>query len=81
MTEPNGLQPGEKLYATLTDDHVTLDDVLPVLERIATALEAQLRPTRCGTRHNDAGPACVLDDRHVGYHASADGRIHWLDED
>lgn len=58
----------------------TLDDLLPVALRIADALEAQVRPTACGEKHV-RGAKCVLDDRHVGHHVSADGHYHWLDDD
>lgn len=58
----------------------TLDDALPLLERIASSLEAQVRPNVCGETHT-TGPKCVLDDRHIGQHVSGDGRKYWLDED
>lgn len=85
MTEPT--------ISTTTDDVVlfggnqgsyvapaTLDDVVPLLSRIADALEAQARPAACGEVHKTGG-ACVLNDRHVGHHATGDGRLHWLDEE
>jgi hypothetical protein len=63
------------------DEHpATLDDVVPLLTRIAEALEAQGRPTACAEQH-DTGSKCVLDDRHIGHHTSGDGRLHWLDDD
>ena len=79
---------------TQSDDHValvgfqqgsyvvpaTLDDLLPVVERIADALEAQVRPNTCDEKHA-TGAKCILDDRHVGHHVTADGRYHWLDDD
>ena len=71
---------GDKLYAALMDERATLDDVVPLLARIADALEAQVRPSACGELHK-TGARCVLDDRHIGHHTSGDGRLHWLDED
>jgi hypothetical protein len=71
---------GDKLYAALMDERATLDDVVPLLSRIADALEAQVRPAACGEVHRTGG-VCVLNDRHVGHHATGDGRLHWLDED
>ena len=64
----------------LVDDRATLDDLLPVAVRIAEALEAQVRPIGCGEPHA-TGATCVLDDRHVGHHVTADGRYHWLEDD
>jgi hypothetical protein len=58
----------------------TLDDLLPVVERIADALEAQVRPTACAEVHVSEGK-CVLDQLHVGYHVTGDGRLHWLDDE
>jgi hypothetical protein len=58
----------------------TLDDLLPVVERIAAALEAQVRPNTCDEKHA-TGAKCVLDDRHVGHHVTGDGRYHWLDDE
>ena len=80
---------GEKVYETVADlpegwinaQPVTLDDLLPVVERIAAALEAQVRPRVCGEMHSAAGKPCVLDNHHVGHHATADGRLHWLDDE
>jgi hypothetical protein len=79
VTEPVN----ERVLRVLEDEPkpATLDDLLPVVQRIADALEAQVRPAVCGVKHGDSGPGCVLDDRHVGHHASGDGRLHWLDED
>lgn len=71
---------GDKLYAALMDERATLDDVVPLLARIADALEAQVRPNACDTLHK-TGAKCVLDDRHIGHHTSGDGRLHWLDEE
>ena len=71
---------GDKLYAALMDERATLDDVVPLLARIADALEAQVRPAACGEIHT-GGTACVLDDRHIGHHTSGDGRLHWLDDE
>ena len=71
---------GDKLYAALMDERATLDDVVPLLARIADALEAQVRPAACGETHT-GGTACVLDDRHIGHHTSGDGRLHWLDDE
>ncbi len=62
------------------DERATLDDVVPLLARIADALEAQVRPSACGELHKTRAK-CVLDDRHIGHHTSGDGRLHWLDED
>lgn len=61
-------------------DYATLDDLLPVVVRIADALEAQVRPAACDEPHSHGGK-CVLDDRHVGHHVTADGRYHWLDDE
>lgn len=59
---------------------ITPADFLIELRRIADALEAQVRSTACGETHRTGG-ACVLNDRHVGHHATGDGRLHWLDEE
>ncbi len=66
--------------AVLDQPGATLDDVVPLLVRIADALEAQVRPSACDEPHK-TGAKCVLDDRHIGHHTSGDGRLHWLDED
>ena len=58
----------------------TIDDLLIEVRRIADALEAQVRAKVCGEMHT-AGKPCILDDRHVGHHATSDGRLHWLDEE
>lgn len=55
----------------------SLGDVLVQLRRIADALDAQ-------NPHCDAakgGSLCFLLPRHVGYHVTADGRTHWLDDE
>lgn len=72
--------PDSSLYATLMGERTSMDDVIPLLGRIADALEAQVRPTACDEPHT-TGAKCVLDDRHVGHHVTADGRYHWLDDD
>lgn len=62
------------------DEDPTTKGVLTELGRIADALEAQVRPKACDEPHV-TGAKCVLDDRHVGHHVTADGRYHWLDDD
>lgn len=59
---------------------ITPEDFLIELRRIADALEVSAGKDKlCGAPH-DTGKACVLDATHVGHHASADGRLRWLDE-
>jgi hypothetical protein len=70
----------DKTYAALMDERATLDDVVPLLSRIADALEAQVRPAACGETHK-TGAKCALDDRHYAHHVSADGKLRWLDDD
>ena len=67
----------ESLAEQLTD--ISAADFLIELRRIADALETRARPTACGEQHASGKP-CVLNERHVGHHATADGRLHWLDE-
>ncbi len=72
-------EPGVEWLAELKD--VTPADFLIELRRIADALEAQVRPEVCGEMHNAAGKPCVLGELHVGHHVTADGRLHWLDDE
>jgi hypothetical protein len=53
-------------------------DFLIELRRIADALETVTGKKDCDGEKN--GKPCVLDPDHVGHHASADGRLHWLDD-
>lgn len=57
----------------------TLDDVVPLLARIADSLEAFTGQRVCDGEKN--GKPCALDPQHVGHHTSSDGRLHWLDEE
>ena len=66
-----------RFWATIDEPRTaSLDDLVIEVRRIADALE---RGTRCNERQGDA--VCGLSDRHVGYHVTGDGRVHWLDED
>ena len=68
-------EPGvESLVEQLPD--ISAADFLIELRRIADALE---RGSKCNERNGTA--TCGLSDRHVGYHVTADGKVHWLDED
>lgn len=54
-------------------------DLLIELRRIADALESFTGKKSCDGVKNSK--PCVLDPDHVGHHVSADGRIHWLDDE
>jgi hypothetical protein len=71
-------EPGVEWLADQLKD-ISAADFLIELRRIADALETQVRPTACGEQHASGKP-CILDERHVGHHATSDGRLHWLDE-
>jgi hypothetical protein len=62
--------------ADLELGEITAGDFLIELRRIADALD---RGRLCGERKDAA--VCALADRHVGYHVTADGKVHWLDDD
>lgn len=55
----------------------TLGDILVQVRRIADALDAQ--NPHCEEKQGDH--VCFLLPRHVGYHVTADGRLHWLDDE
>jgi hypothetical protein len=62
--------------AGVEPEEVTAGAILLELRRIADALE---KPAVCSERKDDG--VCALRDGHVGYHVTADGRVHWLDEE
>lgn len=55
----------------------TLGDLLVQLRRIADALESQT--DQCGEARGEA--SCALLPGHRGFHVTADGRVHWLDDE
>lgn len=55
----------------------TLGDLLVQLRRIADAFDAQ--NPHCEATKGQA--VCFLLPIHVGYHVTADGRHHWLDDE
>jgi hypothetical protein len=70
----------DKVYLALMGEHATLDDVMPLLSRIADALD-RLAPNpdaECGEDRDSV--LCGLRTGHVGYHVSADGNLQWLDD-
>lgn len=54
---------------------VTAAEFLIELRRIADALQ---KPELCRERKGAA--ECTLSSFHSGYHVTADGKVHWLDE-
>lgn len=53
-------------------------DAMTELRRIADALESVTGKRTCDGVRDRA--VCALLPDHVGYHVTADGRVHWLDE-
>lgn len=55
---------------------VTLGDLVVQVQRIADLLEAQ--QGTCGEAYGAA--RCTLLPSHKGFHITADGRTHWLED-